>query len=385
MRSSPSFHFLRRPATLAVIGVAAVIVVSGLFLRWSRASELRERAATQSVPVVTLIAPSPVSALALELPARIEAWARAPIYARVSGYLKRWTVDIGGRVKSGQTLAEIETPDLDQELQQARAELTRARSEAALADTSARRWRSLLASDSVSRQEAEERTADAQAKKAQVNALQANVERIQALQQFQRIAAPFDGIVTTRNTDVGSLINGGMSRGSELFVVSDTRRLRIYVDVPQRQVASIHEGSTAKLSVPERPGRSFPATVQSMAQAIDSGTGAMRVQLIVDNPDGELLPGGFATVRFDDFKAPERFALPPSALIIGRGGVQVASVDNQGRAQLRTVIIARDYGRMIELTDALDPDDHVINNPPDGLASGDHVRIATATAQEKAQ
>ncbi|WP_394560083.1 efflux RND transporter periplasmic adaptor subunit [Aquipseudomonas alcaligenes] len=384
--STASTHFLRRPATLLLIALATTIVISGLSLRWSRAAELRERAVFQSVPSVRLIAPSPLSDAALELPARIEAWARAPIYARVSGYLQQWTVDIGGTVNAGQMLAEIETPDLDQELQQARAELTRARSEAALAESTARRWKSLLSSDSVSRQETEERMADAQARQAQVNALQANVDRIQALQQFKRLAAPFDGIVTARNTDVGSLINVGMSPGSELFVVSDTSRLRVYVDVPQRQVASIREGSTAQLSVPERPGRTFAATVQSLAQAIDTGTGAMRVQLSVENSEGVLLPGGFATVRFNETAGvAQRYGLPPSALILGRGGVQVASVDAEGRAQLRPVTISRDHGRIIELADALDTSIRVINNPPDGLLSGDPVRVSEAAGQETSQ
>ncbi|HEJ3621339.1 efflux RND transporter periplasmic adaptor subunit [Pseudomonas aeruginosa] len=386
MMSTSSTHFLRRPTALMLLGIAATIVISGLFLRWSRASELRGRSVGQSVPAVALIAPTPVSTAVIELPARIEAWARAPIYARVSGYLSNWTVDIGGKVKSGQTLAEIETPDLDQELQQARAELTRARSEAALAETTARRWQSLLTTDSVSRQETEERLADAKARQAQVNALQANVERIQALQQFKRLAAPFDGIVTARRTDVGSLINVGMNPGNELFVVSDTHRLRVYVNVPQRQVASIREGSTAQLSVPERPGRTFAATVQSLAQAIDSGTGAMRVQLSVENPDGVLLPGGFATVRFNKTEdASARFGLPPSALIISRGGVQVASVDDEGRVQLRPVTISRDHGRIIELADSLSASDRFINNPPDGLLSGDPVRVSDAASQEAAQ
>ena len=369
--------FLRRPAALAIVGVAAMIVASGLYIRWSHAGALRERAAIRHVPTVALVMPAPVSASAIELPGRIEAWARAPIYARVSGYLKRWTVDIGGSVKAGQTLAEIETPDLDQQLQQARAELTRAQSEATLADTTARRWQSLLGTDSVSRQEVEERTAAAQAGQAQVNALRANVERIQALQEFRRIAAPFDGIVTARNTDVGALINAGMNRDSELFVVSDTRRLRVYVDIPQRQVAAIREGGRATLNVPEHPGRSFQASVQSLSQAIDSGSGAMRVQLTVDNPDGALLPGGFATVRFEQGEQTQALGLPPSALIFGRNGVQVAVVDGDSRAQLRPVAIARDFGPVVELAaGAVTASDRVISNPPDGIASGDEVRVA---------
>ncbi|MCP5472357.1 MAG: efflux RND transporter periplasmic adaptor subunit [Steroidobacteraceae bacterium] len=374
------FPFMRHPLALAAVGAVAVILVSGLYMRWSHAADLRERAVAQQVQAVALVTPLPVSAPTMELPARIEAWARAPLYARVSGYLKRWTVDIGEHVTAGQVLAEIETPDLDQQLQQARAELARARSEASLADTTARRWQSLLGTDSVSRQEVEERTAAAQTSLAQVEALRANVERIQALQQFRRIAAPFDGIVTARNTDVGALINAGMSRDSELFVVSDTHRLRVYVDVPQRQVAAIREGSVATLSVPERPGRSFQAMVQSLAQAIDSDSGAMRVQLTVNNPDGELLPGGFATVRFEADVQPEALGVPPSALIFGRNGVQVALIDDDSRARLRSVTIARDFGPVVELANgSVASTDRVISNPPDGISSGDEVRI---TVQE---
>lgn len=369
---------------LILIAVAAAIVVTGLVTRWSRAEQLREDAQTQSVRTVAVILPSPIEGSALALPGRIEAWSRAPIYARVSGYLKRWSRDIGEPVKAGQVLAEIDTPDVDQELQQARAELARARSEAALADTTARRWQSLLTSDSVSRQEVEERVADHTAKQAAVNALQANVERLQAMQQYRRLTAPFDGIVTARNTDVGALINVGSSAGSELFVVSDVRRLRIYVNVPQRQVAAIRSGAKAQVNVPERPGETFEATVQSLAQAIDASTGAMRVQLTVDNADGRLLPGGFATVRFEAVGGTQALGLPPSALIVGRNGVQVALVDDEGRTQLRPVTIARDLGRVVELTDGVRESDRVINSPPDGIADGDVVRIAAA-AQEPAK
>lgn len=379
--STESVHILRRPAALILICIALVVVITGLFLRWSRAEALESRAHVQSTKSVALISPTAVPASTIELSARIEAWSRAPIHARVSGYLQRWMVDIGDKVKAGQVLAEIETPDLDQQILQARAELVRARSDASLAESTAKRWQALLASDSVSRQEAEERAADFQAKKAEVSALTANVERLLAQQQFKRLVAPFDGVITARNTDVGALINGGMNSGSELFVVSDTRRLRVYVDVPQRQVANIQEGSPAKLSVPERPDHTYSATVQSLAQAINTGTGAMRVQLTVDNPSGELLPGGFALVRFDgQSSVAQQFGLPPSAIILGKSGVQVAAVGNDGLAQLRQVTIARDFGNIIQLA-GLQESDRVINNPPDGIANGDPVRIAVAETE----
>lgn len=361
---------------LGLFVLAVAIVVGGLSTRCSRAEQLRDSAAQQSVRAVALVAPTPISAQTMELPGRIEAWSRAPIYARVSGYLKSWQVDIGQPVKAGQALAEIETPDLDQELLQARAELERARTDANLADITARRWQSLLNSNAVSRQEVEERTADQAAKRSAVNAAQANVERVQALQQFKHLEAPFTGIVTAPNTDVGSLINVGMTPGSELFVVSDVSRLRVYVNVPQRMVAGLQAGNRAQLRVPERPGKAYTATVQSLAQAIDAGSGTMRIQLSVDNAAGELLPGAYATVQFDAAQGQAALGLPPSALIIDKRGVQIATLDAEGKARLKQVTIARDLGNMVALAEGLAESDRVIDSPPDGIANGDALRVA---------
>jgi RND family efflux transporter MFP subunit len=369
----------RRPLfALAAIGIAVAIVVTGLISRHLQAEQLEGLAAQQGVATVAVVAPSAMAVGALQLPGRIEAWSRAPIYARVSGYLKHWTIDIGSPVKAGQVLAEIETPDLDQQLLQAQAELATARSEATQAANTAQRWQSLLKSDSVSRQEVEERVSDLAVKRSRVNALQANVDRVKALQRYKRIVAPFDGVVTARNTDVGSLINVGMTRGSELFVVSDIQRLRVYVSVPQRQVALIRAGSQAQLIVPERPGKTYAATVQSLSQAVNTESGAMLVQLSVGNVSGELLPGAYANVRFETTGAPDGIGLPPSALIVGKSGVQIATVDASGRVQLKKVTIARDHGTVIELAEGVQRNDQVIANPPDGLASGDQVRIAGA-------
>jgi len=380
MRTDASSSPRLRMAAVAAAVVAITIVAGGLWARRSNAEQLQGRADERGQPTVNLISPRPLSAGSLELPARTEAWSRAPIYARVSGYLKRWQADIGAPVKAGQLLAEIETPDLDQQLAQARAELTTARSNAALAESTAKRWSSLLESDSVSRQEVDERRGDLAAKQSNVQALQANVDRIQALKQFTRLTAPFDGIVTARNTDVGALIGIGGSPGSELFVVSDVRKLRVYVNVPQRQVTLVRPGAQAQLSVPERPGQTFTATVQSQSRAINTGTGAMLVQLVVDNAKGELLPGGFATVRFADdastgTRASAGVGLPPGAVIINKAGVQVATVDAQNKVQLRKVTIARDLGTVIDIGSGLTAQDRVIENPPDGLATGDVVRV----------
>ncbi|SEL70229.1 RND family efflux transporter, MFP subunit [Roseateles sp. YR242] len=391
---APSTPRLKVATAVAAL-LAVVIVCAGLWARKSNAEQLQNSADDRGQPSVNLISPKPLTAGSLELPARTEAWSRAPIYARVSGYLKRWQADIGAPVKAGQLLAEIETPDLDQQLAQARAEVTTARSNASLAASTAKRWQSLLESDSVSRQEVDERSGDLAAKQSMVNALQANVDRIQALKQFTRLTAPFDGIVTARNTDVGALINVGGSPGSELFVVSDVRKLRVYVNVPQRQVTLVRPGAQAQLRVPERPGQTFTATVESQSRSINTGTGAMLVQLVVDNTKGELLPGGFATVRFaGDAKAAGAEAsgsasaavgLPPGAVIINKGGVQVATVDAQNKVQLRKVTISRDLGTVIEISAGLSPQDRVIENPPDGLVNGDVVRVNAEAAPAAAK
>lgn len=390
--SRPPARF-KLAATVGVV-IAMAVVAAGLWSRKSNAEQLQSTADERGQPSVALVSPQPLTEGGLELPARIEAWSRAPIYARVSGYLKRWNVDIGGKVKAGQQLAEIETPDLDQQLMQAKAELATARSNAALAASTAKRWQGLLASDSVSRQEVDERTGDMTAKQSQVTALQANVDRIEALKRFTQLTAPFDGVVTARNTDVGALINIGGAPGSELFVVSDTRKLRVYVNVPQRQVAQVRAGGKAALTVPERPGQRFAATVQSTSQAINTASGAMLVQLAVDNEKDELLPGGFATVRFDGAapavagaqatgQANAAVSLPPGAVIINKDGVQVATVDAGNRVKLRKVTITRDMGTRIELGGGLTAADRVIANPPDGIADGDVVRVAQPVAAVK--
>jgi RND family efflux transporter MFP subunit len=376
MRSNFLF-FQRKPFVLIAAGLAFAIVTTGLVSRWSLARQLSEHTEAQAVRTVAVATPSPTTGAALELPGRIEAWSRAPIYARVSGYLKRWTSDIGTVVKAGQVLAEIETPDLDQQLLQARAELATARTNLSLSENTSNRWQSLAATGSVSKQEVEDKAGDAASKQSVVNALQANVVRLQVLQQYKRLVAPFTGVVTARNTDVGSLINVGMPPGSELFVVSDINRLRVYVSVPQRQVAQIRPGTKAQLFVPERPGKSYTATVQSLAQAIDGSSGAMLVQLTLDNKAGELLPGGFATLRFEATGNQNGLTVPPSALIMSKDGVQVATVGSEGRIQLKRVTIARDLGKVVELTEGVGISDQVVVSPPDGIENGDLVRIAS--------
>jgi RND family efflux transporter MFP subunit len=366
-----------RIAGAVLAAVAVVVVVAGIATRRSDAARLRERADAQAVPTVVVIAPGKSSsASTLDLPGRLEAYSRAPIYARVSGYLKNWKVDIGTPVKAGQLLAEIETPDLDQQLLQARADLASAQANSALAGTTAKRWQSLLASDSVSRQEVEEKAGDFTTKQSMVNAAQANVDRYVAMKGFARIVAPFDGTVTSRTTDVGALINAGGGAGQELFVVSDTRKLRVYVTVPQNYVSLVRRGTKARMRVPEHPGKSYSATVESASQAVNIASGGMLIQLAVDNTNAELLPGGFASVSLDLPGDAGALSIPPSALIFDKSGLRVATVDADSKVVLKNVTIARDFGKVIEIGSGLAADDRVIESPPDGTANGDLVQVA---------
>jgi RND family efflux transporter MFP subunit len=367
---------------LLLLGGAAAVVVSGVLGRMAHAATLQLRAQEQALRTVNVIRPAPAgAAAALDLPGRTEAWARAALAARVSGYVKAWHADIGTRVKAGQLLAEIDTPEVDQQILQAQSELATVRANVALAQATAKRWEELLASGMVTRQGAEEKTGDLAAKQAQARALQANVERLQATKRFARITAPFDGIVTARNTDVGALVNAGSAAGAELFVVSDVRRLRVVVGIPQSLSALLRPGSTARVTVPERPGSVFTATLQTTAQAIASGSGSMQVQLTVDNAAGQLLPGGFANVSFELPRGSGALAIPPSALLFGKAGLRVATLGPDDTVVLKPVTVARDLGTSIELASGLLATDRVIESPPDGVENGDKVRVAPAKSR----
>lgn len=367
---------------LGAAGVlAAVVVFNGLQARAKDGAQLKALADKQSAVSVTVISPSSnTDSSALSLPGRMEAYAKAPLYSRISGYLKTWKADIGTPVKAGQLLAEIDTPDLDQQILQAKAELASTQANAALSENTAKRWKSLESAQFVSGQAVEEKMGDYNVKLAVVNASQANVNRLQALKNFSRIVAPFDGVVTTRNTDIGQLINVGGAPGSELFVVSDVKRLRLYVNLPQNQIAFVKKGSLAKFTVPEQPGQVYTATVQSTSQAINSNSGSMLVQLSTENKRGELLPGGYASVSFTIPAQADRLSVPPSALVYTKGTVQVATVNAENRVEMKPVVIARDYGNRLELLSGLQATDRVIENPPDGVTQGDLVQVRSVKA-----
>jgi RND family efflux transporter MFP subunit len=367
---------LRIVGIVAVI-VAIAIVVAGLVSRASGNARLREWTDAQSTPTVVVAPPqSAGDSGTLDLPGRLEAYSRAPLYARVPGYLKSWAVDIGAPVKSGQLLAEIETPDLDQELLQSKANLATAQANVALAGTTAKRWQELLKTGAVSKQDVDEKIGDYKAKQAIVKASQADVDREQTLKGFARIVAPFDGIVTARNTDVGALINVNGTAGQELFVVSDTKKLRVYVSVPQTYVPSIQPGTKATMTVPERPGKKYEATVESSSQAVNVSSGSTLMQLGVDNANGDLLPGGFANVSLALPTNANALRIPSSALMFDKNGLRVATLDKDSKIRLKKVTIARDLGPVIEIGSGLVADDRVIQSPPDGIQDGDDAHVA---------
>jgi RND family efflux transporter MFP subunit len=374
---------------VALIG-AGLIVATGFRAREESGSKLREWTDNQAIPTVAVALPN-AKALnpTIDLPGRLEAYYRAPIFARVSGYLKSWSADIGAKVKAGQAIAEIEAPDLDQQLLQARADLASQQASAKLSEATLTRRKSLLASNFVSMQEIDERTADLSNKKAAVNSGQANVERLEALAGYKKITVPFDGVVTARDTDVGALINAGGGTGPAMFVVSDISKLRVYVNVPQTFVPSIKIGAKAVITMPEYPNRTFAATVEASSQAVDVSSGTTRMQLALDNSTGELMPGGYANVRLTLQRDADPLHIPASALIFNRNGLRVATVGGDDKVLFKTVTIARDLGKEIEIASGLAPDDRIIIAPPDGIADGDQVRVVGAkgakptTASEK--
>src|SRR6476619_5342845 len=360
-----------------VAGIAALlVVVTGIRAREDSSAKLREWTDDQAVPTVAVVLPDArVLNPTIDLPGRLEAYYRAPIFARVSGYLKSWSADIGAQVKAGQVIAEIEAPDLDQQLLQARADLASQHASAKLSEATLNRRKSLLASNFVSMQEIDARTADLSNKKAAVNSGQANVERLEALAGYKKITAPFDGVVTARDTDVGALINAGGSAGPPMFVVSDVTKLRVYINVPQNFVPSIRIGAKAVITMPEYPNRTFAATVEASSQAVDVGSGTTRMQLALDNAAGELMPGGYANVKLTLQRDAVPLHIPASALIFNGSGLRVATVGADDKILFKTVTIARDLGREIEIASGLSADDRIVIAPPDGIADGDQVKV----------
>jgi RND family efflux transporter MFP subunit len=378
---SASPRLSRRGLYIAAVSVAivgVVIVVVGITTRKIADAKLREWTENQAVPVVAVALPGTRGkTTTFSLPGRLEAYIQAQIYARVTGYVKEWKADIGTPVKTGQLLAEIDAPDLDQQIMQAEANVASAKANSVLSDMTLKRGQSLITSLAISQQDLDQRAADSSNKQGLVRAAQANLDRLRVLEQYERLVAPFDGLVTARTTDVGALINAG-GGGPPMFVVSETSKLRVYVNVPQSYVPSIPIGTKAHISVPEYPGRTFPASVEASAQAVDIASGTTRMQLVVDNSNGELMTGDFTNVNFDLPHPEIAINVPASALIFNERGLQVATVGSDGRIVLKKITISRDLGNEVEIGSGIVADDRVVANPPDGIATGDKVRIAGA-------
>ena len=371
---------------LAVVaaGALGVLIFKGIQTRLRAESLLRSEARADSAPSVSTVHPKPGAPTSeLILPGNAEAFVETPIYARVNGYLKSWYFDIGARVAAGQLLAEIDTPELDQQLSQARSELNTARANLELARSTADRWVDLQKTDSVSRQGTDEKLGDLHAKQAILDAADANVKRLEETQSFQKVYAPFAGVVTVRNIDIGALINAGSSGvGKEMFHLASIARLRVYVQVPQANSASAAPGAAADVTLAERPERIYRARVARTANAIEPASRTLRVEVDVENPDGSLLPGSYVQVHLKLPGQAHAVTVPVSATLFRAEGLTVAAV-RDGHVVLVPISVGRDYGNELEVTSGLKPEEDLIINPPDSLVNGQAVRPVPSAPSEQ--
>ncbi len=375
---TPSRRKLLFVGVIALV-IAGLIAVSGIVSRAKSTRDLVQWTGKQAVPTVALAQLKHGDEYqSLRLPGTIQAYRRAAIYARVSGYLKSWQLDIGAPVQPGQVLAVIDTPDLDQQLAQAKATLANAQATAQLAAVTAQRFTALLQRQVASQQAADNATSDAAAKKAAADAAQANVRQLEAMESFKTIVAPFDGVVTARNTDIGALISPGGSAGQELFEVSDMDTVRIYVQVPQAFTAQLHPGLKATFEMPQYPGQHFDAKLVTTSNAVNMTSRSMLVELQADNSAKKFSPGTYCQVQFQIPGDPNMVQVPATALISGDNGTQVALLDSSNKVVLKSVQIGRDFGDTVEVVAGLSPSDRVIDSPPETLQAGDQVQLAAA-------
>ncbi|WP_448102594.1 efflux RND transporter periplasmic adaptor subunit [Luteibacter jiangsuensis] len=359
------------------VALASVGIVAGLSLRAVESRELDTWTQAQLTPSVQTISASALSdTQGLTLPGHLDAWIATPIHARVGGYLKQWNVDIGEKVKAGQVLALIDTPELDQQFEQAKAELVRAQANVRLADTTARRWQNLLQSRSVSKQEADEKASEAETARATELAAKADVDRLAALESFKKIVAPFDGTVTARNTDIGDLITANNDGGQPLFSIADTSKMRLYTQVPQGYASSILPGMKVKLLVLGHGGETVDGTLIGTSRSINRTSGTLLAQFKVENPRQDLLPGDFAEVQLATHAPDGAVTVPATTLLFRAAGPQIAVLGKNDRVVLRDVHIAMDLGDKLIIDRGLHPDDRIIDHPTDSLAQGDLVRVA---------
>ncbi|MCL9683898.1 efflux RND transporter periplasmic adaptor subunit [Legionella maioricensis] len=364
---------------IAIISFVCLILLIVIGFRIYAAIVLRQQTNANLLPVVATTIPIQVTGTEkIILPGNVQAWHEAPIYARTNGYIKKWYVDIGSHVKKGDLLAVIETPELDAQYAQAKADLNTAIANNKLAQSTAKRWVNLLKTDSVSKQETDEKVSSAAALNAAMISAQANVDRLKELVSFERVIAPFDGVITFRNIDIGSLINEGSSTtGVLLFRLSQTNPLRIYVNIPQNYTSRITANMTVSLTFAEHPGQVFTAKLVNTAQAIDPASFTLLAQFSAENKKGILLPGGYTEVSFNFAVLPGTVRLPVNTLIFQAAGLQVATLDKDNRVVLKSIKISRDFGSEVEIESGISPGERIIINPPDALTNREKVRVAS--------
>jgi RND family efflux transporter MFP subunit len=375
----------RKTAPLA--GATLVLLVAGVTAFWGITSRARTLAAVtretqeMAVPAVSTTTPGRGAPdQRLDLPGTMQAFSEASIYARTSGYLRTWYADLGAHVKAGQRLADIDTPEIDQQLDQARADLATAEANTRLAQLTAARYRDLISSDSVSRQDLDNANGTLEARETAVTSAQANVRRLEQLHAFGRIDAPFDGVITARNIDVGALIDQG-GNAHELFHLANTRKLRVFVNVPEVYSRVAVPGVEADLTLREFPDRHFTGKVARTAQSIELGSRTLLTEIDVDNASGELLPGSYCEVHLKLPTAESALKLPVNAFIFRTDGLQVATVGADLKVVLHKVTVGRDFGTEMEVVSGIKADDRVIINPPDSLAAGATVRLVEEPAR----
>jgi RND family efflux transporter MFP subunit len=363
-------------AGLIALVAALVIVAVGVFLHLRQGAELKQWTQDQSVPTVALAKMTGGGERKLVLPGEVQAMNSAQIHSRVSGYLKKWYVDIGAPVKAGTLLALIDSPEVDQQVNQARADLATTQSAQKLSEATSKRWADLYAQGAVSRQAAEEKSADLAARNSAVNSARANLDRLLATEGFKRITAPFAGVITARNAEIGALVNVGGDPA--LFTLSDQSRMRVSVRLPQAYSAQVHVGQTVSLTVPEYPGQTFSAQVTGDARAVDAESGAVLIELQLPNGDARLKAGEYAQVTFDLSSASGAQQLPGTAIFYGHDGPTVAVVGPDSRVHFRKVTLGRDLGTTVEVTAGLVGGERLVDNPPEFLSEGDAVQIKAA-------
>jgi RND family efflux transporter MFP subunit len=377
---------------IVVLAVVALVVAGGIIPRLHQRQTLRQQTIIAAEPVVTVTQPKPGNpAEEVILPGNIQAFTDAPIYARTSGYIKAWYFDIGAHVKQGQLLAVIESPEVDQQLQQAREDFNTAQANLKLAQITANRYVDLFKSDSVAKQDVDNAVQDAAAKAATVKSAQANVARLEQMVSFEKVYVPFDGVVTARNTDIGQLIQAGTAAGTgsttgagkELFHVAAINKLRVFVDVPQVYSHAAKPGLKADLTLPEMPGRRFQGTLVRTADAMDPATRTLMVEIDVVNDTGLLYPGAYTQVHFKIKSDQLTLIVPASSLMFRSEGLRLPTVVNGTRISLVPVIVGRDFGDTVEVLSGLSPNASIVENPPDSLVEGEVVRVVRPRSSQQ--